>query len=223
MDDMEQMPRQEGQNSPAWDEQLLERVWARVMQGRPEADTSREREEEPGSGERLMPPEGQTQPVPQQLEEQAAPPRELCGPEERQTACFGRASRAYAELLRRMIDGEGEDGRIYRALARRAMGNTARQLSLLARQEEAHARRLGAAYFIITGRRYRWAGQGDARPPVELMGGLREQLLQARRESEAYRQAAGQTRDPCLSDLFRELADQEGEQARVLRELLEQM
>lgn len=221
MDDMERMPRQEGQDAPDWDEQLLERVWARVMGGRPEADTSRE--EVPGNGERLMPPEGQSQPVPQQLEEQAAPPARPCRPERGETACFGRESRVWAGLLRRMIDGEGEDGRIYRALARRAMGNTARQLSLLARQEEAHARRLGAAYFILTGRRYRWAEQGAARPPVELMSGLREQLLQAGRESEAYRQAAGQTCDRCLSDLFRELAGQEAEQARVLRELLEQM
>lgn len=221
MDDMERMPRQEGQDAPDWDEQLLERVWARVMGGRPEADTSRE--EVPGNGERLMPPEGQSQPVPQQLEEQAALSARPCRPERRETACFGRDSRAWAGLLRRMIDGEGEDGRIYRALARRAMGNTARQLSLLARQEEAHARRLGAAYFILTGRRYRWAEQGAARPPVELMSGLREQLLQAGRESEAYAQAARESRDRCLSELFGELAGQEAEQARVLRELLEQM
>ena len=55
------------------------------------------------------------------------------------------------------------------------------------------------------------------------MSGLREQLLQAQRESEAYRQAANQTGDPCLAELFRELADQEGEQVRTLRRILERM
>lgn len=196
MEDLErQTTTPDGGELPGYDPLLLERVWARVLQGR-------------GDGEsvgRLLPMEdrGQTR--------------------DKEPACFGRDGNRYEDLLRQMLEGEWEDARIYSTLARRAGGDMARTLSELARQERSHAGRLGAAWFILTGRRYRWGGHGQTRPPVSLANGLREQFLQERREAQAYAEAARETGDPCLRALFEELAKQEQEQLRTLYGLLERL
>ncbi len=213
MDNMEQMPVWDG---TVPDQQLLERVWARVMQGREPAVQPL------GDGEDGATPEQVSAGIRTEERQDTwqEPPTQGQRPE---PGCFGRTSRTYAEQLERMLEGEWEDAHIYRQLTRRGTGQTARELSRLARQEQAHARKLAAAYFILTGRHRRWSGQGQSRPPVELMQGLREQLLQALRESEAYRQAGAETEDMCLRELFYELSEQEREQAGALRRILEQM
>lgn len=216
MEEMERQPTQGETRDVQVDEQLLERVWARVMQGH----------EDSGNPARLMPPEGQTQPIGWPMEEERVgqkypESRQRTG--ERQAVGSGKGAEACIQLLQRMIDGEQEDGRIYRALACKATGGSmARRLSRLAQQEQVHAKRLGAAYFILAGRPYSWREQGKSRPVVELLSGLREQLLQKQKESRAYRQAA-EVQDPHLHRLFLELAEQEEEQAGVLRRILEQM
>ena len=58
---------------------------------------------------------------------------------------------------------------------------------------------------------------------MDLMNGLREQFIQEQRGSSAYQGAAQETGDPCLRQLYQELAREETAHARMIRGLLEQM
>ena len=197
------------------DREVFERVWRRVMPN------------EENSPIRLMPPEGQSRPTPEQSlqEEQnglAVPPcrhRDT----EREDVCLGRSSEMYAALLREMIDGETEDWRTYQAMARRAGGSAAKILGAMAADERRHAKRLGAAHFIITGQRYQSPNRSGSRPTPELMNGLREQFIQEQRGAAAYQGAAQESSDACLRQLYQELAEEEMLHAGMLRSLLEQM
>ena len=211
MEEMELQTPMTEEEVPDYDPQLLARVWARVMQGRTDGE---------GVG-RLMPPEGQTRPTAGEPEEESRPRPRPEGTKE--PVCFGPEAKRHETMLRQMLEGEWEDARIHRRLAQRAGGSAARVLSGLARQEREHAGRLGAAWFILTGQRYRWSGHNESRPSVGLAGGLREQFLQEQREAEAYARAAREVNDPCLRTLFEELARQEREHARILYGLLERM
>jgi len=143
--------------------------------------------------------------------------------EQPEALCLGQGSARYAPLLQEMIDGETEDWRLYQMLARRAAGSGARMLGSMAADERRHVRKLSAAYFLITGERWQPRGQEGSRPVQEVMTGLREQFIQEQREAAAYQGAAAESSDPCLRQLFRELAQEEGMHARMIRSLLEQM
>lgn len=196
------------------DREVFERVWRRVMP------------DEENSPIRLMPPEGQTQPAPEQTRQEQtglALPQDRRSMGQQEGVCLGQASGMYAELLREMIDGETEDWRIYQAMARRAGGSAAKLLGTLAADERRHTKRLGAAHFIITGQRYQSPNQNGSRPMPELMNGLREQFIQEQRGAAAYQGAAQESSDACLRQLFEELAEEEAMHARMIRGLLEQM
>lgn len=197
------------------DREVFERVWRRVMP------------DQEASPIRLMPPEGQTQPTPEQSlqEEQTgiALPQTRRGGMEQEGVCLGHSSGMYAALLREMIDGETEDWRTYQAMARRAGGSAAKLLGTMAADERRHAKRLGAAYFIITGQRYQSPNQTGSRPTPDLMNGLREQFIQEQRGAAAYQGAAQESSDACLRQLYQELAEEEMLHARMIRGLLEQM
>ena len=137
--------------------------------------------------------------------------------------CLGQGSRMYGDLLKEMIDGETEDMRTYQALARRAGGTGSKVLGTMAADERRHAKRLGTAYFLITGERYQSPNMNGTRPPMDLMTGLREQFIQEQRGAAAYQGAAQETADPCLRQLYQEIAREEQAHARMLRNLLEQM
>ena len=202
------------------DREVFERVWRRVMSddmehspvsimpGSEQEDTRREPEQ---SGLALRPiPE----PEPMRTSPMAAEPEALC---------LGRGSARYAPMLQEMVDGEAENGRLYQALTRRATGNSARMLGGLAADQRRHVRRLATAYFLITGERCQPQGQGGNRPVPDLMTGLREQFIQTQREAAAYQGAAAENSDPCLRQLFRELAQEKGTHTRMIRTMLEQM
>ena len=57
-------------------------------------------------------------------------------------------------LLQALIRGELEAARQYRAMAAGAVERRRRTLSLLASEERGHARRLSAAYLLLSGARY---------------------------------------------------------------------
>lgn len=140
-----------------------------------------------------------------------------------EVTCLGHGSRMYGDLLKEMIDGETEDMRTYQALARRAGGNGSKVLGAMAADKRRNAKRLGAAYFLITGERYQSPNMNGTRPAMDLMTGLREQFIQEQREAAAYQGAAQETSDPCLRQLYQELARQAQSHARMIRSLLEQM
>ena len=202
----------------ACDREVFERVWRRVMpegaedcpiELRPEPEGAARVQEEPNCGELALP-----EPTARRTSEYQIQP---------DTLCLGQASARYAPLLQEMIDGETEDWRLYQTLARRAVGSGARMLGSMAADERRHVRRLAAAYFLITGERCQAQGQQGSRPVPDLMAGLREQFIQEQRSAAAYQGVAAECADPCLQQLYRELAQEEEMHARLIRNLLEQM
>ncbi len=109
-----------------------------------------------------------------------------------------------------------------RAMARRAGGSCARTLSALACDHRLAFRRLSAAYFLITGKRY--SPQCDtAKLPSSLPLALRQQFMWEQQWEQANKQAAQATADPCLKELYLELAQEGAFHAGTIRSLLEQM
>ncbi len=219
MEDTMMRPAMPDEEMCGCDRETFERVWRRVMnegderpiQTDPPAD-------EQAQGMMRTRQDGQV------MEQTglALPRREEMRPEQ-DVSCLGQGSSVYAPLLREMIDGATEDFRTYQALARRAGGNGTRMLSTMAADKRRHAKRLGAAYFLITGERYQSPNMTGSRPPMDLMGGLREQFIQEQRGAAAYQGAAQETGDPCLRQLYQELAQEGMAHARMIRSLLEQM
>jgi len=109
-----------------------------------------------------------------------------------------------------------------RALTRRANGSCTKTLSALACDHRLAFRRLSAAYFLITGRRY--VPKCEAvKLPSSLSLALRQQFMWEQQWEQANKQAAQSTADPCLKELYLELAQEGAFHAGTIRSLLEQM
>ena len=109
-----------------------------------------------------------------------------------------------------------------RLLARRASGTCARELSALAQDHRFAFRRLSAAYFLITGKRY-VPKCPEVRLPTALPLALRQQFVWEQQWEQQNKQAAQNTADPCLKELYLELAHEGAFHAGTIRSLLEQM
>ena len=109
-----------------------------------------------------------------------------------------------------------------RVLARRSGGSCARALAALARDHRSAFRRLSAAYFLITGKRF--SPQCPAVTlPASLPLALRQQFVWEQQWEQRGRQAAQATADPCLKELYLELAQEGALHAGCIRSMLEQM
>ena len=95
-------------------------------------------------------------------------------------------------------------------------------MSALAQDHRSAFRRLSAAYFLIIGRRY---APRCAAPtlPASLPLALRQQFLWEQQWEQQNKQAAQATADPCLRELYLELAQEGAYHAGTIRSLLEQM
>ena len=205
--EMEQMP-QPGPGMCGSDREVFQRVWRRVM--------------ETGGGEspvEVAPAE--PEPPAQTLPAPALPAPALPAAEE-EACCLGPASAVYGEVLQRFIQGELQAAAAYAALARLGGRRSAVRLSALAAQERRHAKRLSAAEFLISGGSYHPAGQAAPRLERTFLGSLRARFLAEQREEAAYR-AAADCRDPCLRELFLELAGEERGHSQTLRGILEEL
>jgi len=214
MEEMMMTPAMPGEEMCPCDRETFERVWRRVM---PEGTNSPIQIDPPADEQarELRHTQGSELGL-------ALPRREEMRPGH-DVICLGHGSQQYTDLLKEMIDGETEDMRTYQALSRRAGGNGSKVLGTMAADERRHAKRLGTAYFLITGEQYRSPNLNGTRPPMDLMTGLREQFMQEQRGAAAYQGAAQETGDPCLRQLYQEIAREEQAHARMLRNLLEQM
>ena len=120
-----------------------------------------------------------------------------------------------------MIRRELADCREYQTLSRRAGGGPARVLAGLAGEKKRRAKRLSAAYFLISGVRY-WP-EGEKCPPVtSYLGTLRRRFAQEQATMAAYLTGTETTTDPCLQQLFWEHAREAWDQACKIRTLVEQ-
>ena len=136
--------------------------------------------------------------------------------------CLGEASKGDVNRLKELMTLAKTGALAGRALARRSNGPTAKAMSVLAQDHRSAFRRLSAAYFLITGKRYT---PQCAAPllPAFLPLALRQQFVWEQQWELKNNQAAQATADPCLRALYQELAQEGAFHAGAIRSLLEQM
>lgn len=145
-----------------------------------------------------------------------------CAPEH-DVPCLGAASAVYGAQLQQYIDHELADWRTYQLLSRRATGTGGKVLSTMAADERRHAKRLSTAYFLISGVRYWPVERPAAALACAFPAALRERFAEEQRGELSYLAAAEETGDPCLRELYLELAGDENAHAWLLRGILEQL
>ncbi len=127
-----------------------------------------------------------------------------------------------AELLRNSLQDELADAQTYRCLA--ALAHTAegrRLMCSLASDEAAHAKRLQAAYFLLTGE---ICGATVVLPPQPRLlwrDRLRERYREECCGAARYAQAAAMTADVCLAHLLQDLSADEYRHASLLQKQVE--
>ena len=136
--------------------------------------------------------------------------------------CLGEASKGDAGRLETLMTMARTGALAGRALARRSNGPTAKAMSVLARDHQSAFRRLSAAYFLITGKRYTPQCSAPVLP-ASLPLALRQQFVWEQQWEQENRQAAQATADPCLRVLYLELAREGSFHAGAIRSLLERM
>lgn len=184
------------------DRELFQRVWSRVV------------------------PEGTQSPIRMEAPPVAQPQQSLVPMvprEEPPVDCLGDGAQSDVPRLEELARQAVHDGRVYQALVRRAGGAAARVLAGMAADQRRHAKKLAAAYFLITGQRWQGPTPEVERAGQELMLVLREQYMAEQRGAAVAQAAAQETDDRCLGQLFDELAREKQDHARVIRALLEQM
>lgn len=113
-----------------------------------------------------------------------------------------------------------QDASTYRALAKR--GRRARQdLSELAGRKTRQAKRLSAAYFLLSGVRYWPQATAAPQPPEGFFPALRQQFLAERERQRAWAALGETTEDEDLQALYLSLAQEAGELAHALRLIVE--
>ncbi|MDE6281148.1 MAG: hypothetical protein K2M15_05075, partial [Oscillospiraceae bacterium] len=123
--------------------------------------------------------------------------------------------------LRRHVMDALEGWQFYRHLARRARGTDARTLNSMAGEQHKEARKLSAAYFLLTGLRY-WPSELLGVPAIpSYWGALRTRHQAEQRQENAYRLAADDWDDPDLLALYNELIEGCQRRSHQLRSLLE--
>ena len=200
MDEMQMDMTANGPGLYGSDRELFRRVWDRVM---PEGAQSPIRMEPPPVDRPGLVP---------------VPARE-----EPPVDCLGEGTGADQPQLEELARQAVRDGRIYQSLARRVGGAAARVLSGMAADERRNAKKLAAAYFLITGQRWQGAPPEGERQGQEAMHMLRHQYMTEQRTAAMAQGAAQQTDDLCLRQLYMELAREKQTHARAIRSLLEQM
>ena len=124
--------------------------------------------------------------------------------------------------LRRQVMEALEGWQFYRYLARKARAGDARVLNSMAGELHRIARKLSAAYFLLTGLRY-WPSELLSTPAIpSYWGALRTRHQAEQRQETAYRMAADDWDDPDMRELYAELIESGQRRTRQLRTLLEQ-
>lgn len=201
------------------DQETFERVWRKVMpEPRPDCPFTLYGDEEP---EVLTPPAvAPAVPAPVAAPSPVPSCQEAASLEE--PFCLGESSAAYGADLQAFIADEVADWKLYQALSRKVSGTPARTLRAMADDEYRHAKRLAAAYFLISGVRY-WPDQVPNAPADTFLGALRARFSTEQAGGRSYRAAADRTSDQCLRELYLELAGDEDAHVWLIRGLVEQL
>lgn len=203
-------------------QEVFRRVWNRVMAGHPEQNCPLEitgdlpcdcleqlaKHQNQGQGQNQAPQ--QTAPADARGSDLSMDNMEL-PPSDETTA-----------RLRQQVLEALEGWQLYRHLARRTRSAASRTLAALAADQHKQARRLSAAYFLLTGLRY-WPVEMLTTPPIPSFWGTLRQRHQAEQQSElSYRMSADEVSDPSLLELYQQLAEGCRGHCRQLRTLMEQ-
>lgn len=133
---------------------------------------------------------------------------------------LGEDSEGEGEALRRYIAQEVQSWKGFMALAGTGKGST--PLKSCGGEELHHAKRLSAAYFLISGIRYLPAGHTAPPRWSSREQGLRELFQAGQRAEMEYRRASEETMDPALGSLYLELAREEAVHLSRIRLVLEE-
>lgn len=193
-------------------EAVIQRVWKRVMEGREETSPVALTQEE-------TEPHGSLQ-TEEEMGVLPAPMPRAKGDFPAGAVFLGEGSLEMVPFLQEMIRHELGDMRAYQALARRTGGPQARVFQAMAQEEKTHAKRLSAACFLISGVRY-WPEVGKGVPPTSYLGTLRQRFGEEQAGMAAYLAGAEATEDPCLRQLFLEIAREEWDHACKIRTMVE--
>lgn len=136
--------------------------------------------------------------------------------------CLGEASMGDSARLEELMTLARIGAAAGSNITRRASGTCARTMAALTRDHRMAFRRLSAAYFLITGRRYA-PSCAPISLPASLPLALRQQFLWEQQWELKNNQAAQATADPCLKELYLELAQEGSFHAGCIRSILEQM
>ena len=124
--------------------------------------------------------------------------------------------------LRRQVMEALEGWQFCRYLARKARPGDARVLNGMAGELHRQARKLSAAYFLLTGLRY-WPSELLSAPVIpSYWGALRARHQAEQRQETAFRMSADDWDDPDLLELYGSLIEGCQRRSRQLRTLLEQ-
>jgi len=201
-----------------YDYRQYDRVWQRVaptLEPYPGMDQAA-----PGAPEvRAETPPAAPAPTPP--ESQPSPPESQLPGAQPNPCCMGTAAEEMLEVLTGFIEESLADRQYFLAIARQGPVWARQRLRDIADDEAAHARRLLAAHYLITGQCYRPAVH---RGPVcvgQWCAALRERYHLEACSGFNYARAADGTTDPCLSRLFNELSADEYRHADTILRLLE--
>ena len=145
---------------------------------------------------------------------------QLPGAEEN-PCCMGTAAADMLGVLTGFIEEELSDQRHFRAMSRQAPSWARQRLRDMAAEEWEHARRLMAAYYLITGTCYHPSISSERITVGQWCAALRERYHAAACNGLNYARATEGTTDLCLARLLEELSADEYRQADVLLSMLE--
>ena len=135
--------------------------------------------------------------------------------------CMGSAASDMLNVLTGFAEEDLEEQRQLLALMRRAPSWARPALRDMAAELGAHARRLAAVHYLITGNRYRPLLPSGRICPGSWCAALRDRYHAAVCGGFNYARAAEGTTDPCLAKLLEELSRDSYARADSLLELLE--
>lgn len=136
--------------------------------------------------------------------------------------CLGEAALEDSQRLEMLMTQAKVGALAGRALVRRSSGSVCKALAALAADHRLAMRRLSAAYFLITGKRYSPQCSAPCLPST-LPLALRYQFGWEQQWEQQNCQAAQATSDRCLKELYLELAQEGAFHAGTIRSILEQM
>lgn len=126
------------------------------------------------------------------------------------------------QTLREFMDDEASDEKYYAALAQKCGDRSIqREFQCLSSEEAGHLKRLQIAYFILTGDSY--SPQATKPYITSMLDALRSRYIGEVNGEKAYQKAAMEEENGRLSQLYSELAMDEGRHAKKIEEIIERI